>query len=56
MYGVAMNVLLRRCDKINRLKTVSNNGISLVNDESLRDTLKDLSNYAIMALILLDTK
>ena len=51
-----VGVVIRIGDKINRMKTVTNNGISLVDDETLRDTLKDLSNYALMALLLLDEK
>jgi hypothetical protein len=30
------------------------NGVNLVNDETIRDTLLDLHNYSAMALMLLD--
>jgi hypothetical protein len=43
-------------DKIQRLVSVSKSKISLVNTESLRDTLIDLHNYAAMAIMLLDEK
>ena len=41
-------------DKIKRLISVSANGVHLVNNESLRDTLIDLHNYAAMAVMLMD--
>jgi hypothetical protein len=43
-------------DKIQRLLSVSNKGIALVDNESLRDTLIDLHNYAAMGIMLLDEK
>lgn len=52
-YG-AVGVLVRMSDKIKRYMSVSNNGISLVNDEALRDTLIDLHNYSAMAIMLID--
>jgi hypothetical protein len=52
-YGT-IGVLVRIGDKINRLNHVSKNKINLVNDETLRDTLIDLHNYAAMAIMLLD--
>jgi hypothetical protein len=54
-YGT-IGVLVRIGDKINRLNHVSKNKINLVNDETLRDTLIDLHNYAAMAIMLLDEK
>jgi Nucleotide modification associated domain 1 len=51
-----MGVLVRIEDKIMRCLSIHNKGIQLVNDESLRDTLLDLHNYAAMALMLLDEK
>jgi hypothetical protein len=51
-YGV-VGVLVRMGDKLRRYVSVSNKGVSLVNDESLKDTLIDLHNYAAMALLLL---
>jgi hypothetical protein len=50
-YGL-VGVLVRIEDKIQRALTVSKNKITLVDDESLKDTLLDLHNYAAMALIL----
>ena len=52
-YGVVC-VLVRMGDKLKRYVSVSNNGVSLVNDEALSDTLKDLHNYSAMAIMLLD--
>jgi hypothetical protein len=50
-YGL-VGVLVRIEDKIQRALTVSKNSVTLVDDESLRDTLLDLHNYAAMALLL----
>jgi hypothetical protein len=36
--------------------SITKNGVNLVNDEGIRDTLLDLHNYAAMALMLLDEK
>lgn len=52
-YGV-VGVLVRMGDKIKRLQNISNKKISLVNDESLKDTLLDLHNYSAMALLLME--
>lgn len=52
-YGT-IGVLVRMGDKIQRLQSITRNNISLVNSESLRDTLIDLHNYAAMAIMLLD--
>ena len=41
-------------DKISRLKSITSTSISLVNTESVRDTLIDLHNYSAMAIMLLD--
>jgi hypothetical protein len=41
-------------DKIKRLQSISSKGISLVDDESMRDTLIDLHNYAAMAIMCMD--
>jgi hypothetical protein len=51
-YGV-IGVLMRIEDKIQRSLSITKNGVNLVNDESIRDTLLDLHNYAAMALMLL---
>lgn len=53
-YGV-VGVLVRMGDKIRRLQNISNTGVTLVQDESFRDTLIDLHNYAAMAVLLLDS-
>ena len=52
-YGV-IGVLVRMGDKISRLQSISAKNITLINTESLRDTLIDLHNYSAMAIILLD--
>ncbi len=54
-YGF-IGVLMRIEDKIQRSLSITKNGINLVNDEGIRDTLLDLHNYAAMALMLLDEK
>ena len=51
-----VGVIVRMGDKINRLSSVTKNGVNLVNNESVRDTLIDLHNYAAMAIMLLDEK
>ena len=45
-----VSFLVRMQDKMNRLKTL-NNKESLVKDEKIEDTLLDLANYSILALI-----
>ena len=40
-------------DKIHRALSITKNRIILVDDESLKDTLLDLHNYAAMGLMLL---
>ena len=52
-YGT-VGVIVRMGDKIQRLLSVSNKGVALVDTESLRDTLIDLHNYAAMGIMLLD--
>ena len=52
-YGV-VGVLVRMGDKISRLQSISTTSVSLVDTESLRDTLIDLHNYSAMAIMLLD--
>jgi hypothetical protein len=54
-YG-PIGVLVRMGDKISRLQSITRNGINLVDDESLRDTLLDLHNYSAMTIMLLDDK
>ena len=38
-------------DKINRLANITKTNITLVESESLRDTLIDLHNYSAMAIM-----
>ena len=52
-YGV-IGVLVRMGDKILRAQSITNSSISLVDSETLRDTLIDLHNYSAMAIMLLD--
>lgn len=52
-FGV-VGVLVRIEDKIKRSLSISKNGVTLVDDEKIRDTLIDLHNYAAMAIMLLD--
>ena len=54
-YG-AIGVLVRMEDKIQRAVSISEKSITLINDESLRDTLLDLHNYSAMAIMLMDEK
>lgn len=49
-----VGVLVRIGDKLRRMQSISKSGVQLVKDESLRDTLLDLHNYAAMAVMLLD--
>lgn len=51
-----VGVIIRMGDKIHRMKNITSKGIHLVEDESLRDTLLDLHNYAAMAVMLLDER
>ena len=50
-YGV-IGVLMRIEDKIQRAISITKNGITLIEDESIKDTLLDLHNYSAMALML----
>jgi hypothetical protein len=54
-FGV-IGVLMRIEDKIQRGLSITKNGVVLVSDEGLKDTLLDLHNYAAMGLMLLDEK
>ena len=51
--GIAM-ARIRLGDKMNRFKTLSRSNDRKVNDESLRDTLIDLANYALLTVLELD--
>lgn len=48
--GMAM-ARIRLGDKLSRFKTLSRGGERKVDDESIRDTLIDLANYAIMTVL-----
>jgi hypothetical protein len=52
-YGL-IGILMRIQDKLNRCISITNNGINLVSDEGLKDTLLDLHNYSAMGLMLYD--
>ena len=52
-YG-AVGIIVRMGDKITRASNIEKKGITLVDDESLKDTLIDLHNYSAMALMLMD--
>lgn len=52
-YGT-IGILVRINDKIKRAININNKQITLVNDESLRDTLVDLHNYCALAIALID--
>ena len=52
-YG-PVGVIVRMGDKIQRLLSVSKYGVTMINSESVRDTLIDLHNYAAMAIMLID--
>jgi hypothetical protein len=51
-YG-AIGVLVRMGDKVKRLMSISSTQITMVDDESMYDTLLDLHNYSAMALMLM---
>ena len=51
--GLAM-ARIRLGDKLARFNTLTKSGDQQVNDESIRDTLIDLANYAIMTVMELD--
>jgi hypothetical protein len=52
-YGV-IGVLIRIQEKLQRYISIRKNGVNLINEEGLRDTLIDLHNYSAMALMLFD--
>ena len=52
-YG-SIGVLMRIEDKLQRFMSITKNGVNLIKDETIRDTLIDLHNYSAMALMLLD--
>ena len=54
-YG-PVGVIIRMGDKISRLISVTKNGVNMVKDENIRDTLLDLHNYTAMGIMLLDNE
>lgn len=52
-FGV-IGVLMRIKDKLQRSISITKNGVNLVENETIRDTLIDLHNYAAMAMMLYD--
>ena len=55
-YGITM-ATIRLGDKYNRLKNLtSGKAVQKVDDESVRDTLIDLANYAILTVMELDAE
>ena len=54
-YGT-IGILIRMNDKIKRAQTITNKAVTLVDTESLRDTLIDLHNYTALAITLLEKK
>ena len=47
------NEALELFDKLHRCMSITKNGVNLINDEGIRDTLIDLHNYSAMALMLI---
>lgn len=53
-HGV-VGVLVRINDKLSRFTNITKNGIEInVSDETLKDTLMDLHNYAAMAIMCIE--
>jgi hypothetical protein len=52
-YG-PIGVIVRMGDKIQRLMSITKTNVQMVDNESLRDTLIDLHNYAAMGVMLID--
>lgn len=52
-FGI-IGILMRIEDKIQRSLSITKNGVQMVNDETMKDTLLDLHNYAAMGLMLLE--
>lgn len=51
--GLAMS-RIRLSDKLSRFKALSKQQSAQVKDESIRDTLIDLANYALMTILEMD--
>lgn len=54
-YGM-VSYLVRMEDKLNRARTLTQRQTQNVHDEKLRDTLIDLANYTILAIMELDNE
>lgn len=52
-FGIVASIV-RMGDKMNRIESLITNKEAKVNDESIKDTLLDLANYAIMTVMWLD--
>ena len=52
-FGI-ISAVVRMNDKMNRIKSLSKKGGRQVKGESLRDSLMDLANYALMTVVELD--
>jgi hypothetical protein len=52
-YGT-VGVIMRMEDKLHRYLSITKNGVNLINDETLKDTLIDLHNYSAMAIMLMN--
>ena len=52
-FGIT-SAVVRMNDKMNRIKSLTKKGDRQVKDESLRDSLMDLANYALMTVVELD--
>ena len=51
-----INAATRMLDKMNRIVSLVTKDQQKVNDESLRDTLIDIANYAVMTIMEIDKK
>lgn len=49
-FGI-VSAVVRMTDKMNRIKSLTRSGDRQVQDESLRDSLMDLANYALMTVV-----
>ena len=51
-----IGILIRISEKIDRSVNITNNEITLIDNESMRDTLIDLHNYSAMGIMLMNEK
>lgn len=52
----SVSAVTRMYDKMNRIISLASTKEQKVNDESLRDTLIDIANYAVMTIMELDKR